>query len=316
MYSLIIGVYIIVVIIHMSGDVVTWAGVSGSTQMVTQIKDHKNAIEFLTQYKTKDKNYDNGPESYNARGREGIVVKKKEDSYIFKYTFPLFKKHEHTLVYELKPNEVSEWVSKYGIPRKGYSEEKDRFSSTVDQSEEIQRKNQFILSNGNVSPDHKDIVEYQRAFTKPIADSIKKRLNDLGEPTYTNKIQAALHFVQYIPYGVPRFDTNNWRYGGLAVPPESFILGYSDCDSKSIFMASILMDLISRDQVILVGCKVSSGPSDAEGNHMMIAVSDLEKKPKSIYHKGRDFLLIETTAPNGLYHFGWHSFKLSEIIDL
>jgi hypothetical protein len=141
-------------------------------------------------------------------------------------------------------------------------------------------------------------------------------LSSLGQDSYFNRVQAALNFVQFLPYGLPEFDTKEWSYFGISTPPESFILGYSDCDSKSIFFASILAELIPIEHVILINCTVNSANESSTGEHMMVAVSGLEIPGEMIDCDGKKYLLIESTTPIGIGKFGWTSFKLNSIIKL
>jgi hypothetical protein len=316
MYTALLALYIIISVIHFSSDITSKKEANSVLSSKNEKKpvstgkergeDFLSPIEWLTRHRTKTKHYAKGPKKYNTSGRDGVMSSIQKDRVTFKYTFPLVGKHEHTIIYDLYPNEVSVWVSKFGVPF-------DNPSIDVEQS---QISHQYIIRGNVVSPNHKAIVDFQRPFTRFIAESIRQRLMDLGQLNHFNLVQSVLNFVQYIPYGIPDFDTKDWDYMGLAVPPESFILGYSDCDSKSVFMASILSHLILREQIILVRCRVKNSSSDRAGAHMMIAVSDLEKKKHSIYHKGKYFLLIETTTPCDIYHFGWHSFSKSQIVDL
>jgi hypothetical protein len=306
MYTELLTLYIIISVIHFSSDITSKKEANLVSSGNERGEDFLSPIEWLTQHRTMTKNYGKGPKKFNTSGRDGVMSTIQKDRATFKYTYPLVGKHEHTIIYDLYPNEVSVWVSKFGVPS-------DNSSIHVEQS---QNSHQYIIRGNVVSPDLKSIVDFQRPFTRFIAESIRQRLMDLGKLNHFNLVQSVLNFVQYIPYGVPDFDTKEWDYMGLAVPPESFILGYSDCDSKSVFMASILSHLILREQIILVRCRVKGSSSDRAGAHMMIAVSDLENKNHSIYHKGKNFLLMETTTPCDIYHFGWHSFSKSQIVDL
>jgi hypothetical protein len=170
--------------------------------------------------------------------------------------------------------------------------------------------------------------QHEQANTaKAAADVMVKTNTDEGgyserglvsnnQDNYFNRVQASLNFVQFLPYGLPEFDTDEWYYFGISTPPESFILGYSDCDSKSVFFASILSQLIPIENIILVTCTVNSGNEASNGEHMMVAVSDLGIEGESLTFKDKKYLLLETTRPMLIGQFDWTSFKANSIVNL
>jgi hypothetical protein len=125
-----------------------------------------------------------------------------------------------------------------------------------------------------------------------------------------------LNFVQFIPYGRPELDANGWYYHELGVPPETFIMGYGDCDSKSVFFASILVNLIPLQSIVLVSCLVKSQNDKTNGSHMMAAVSNLGISGESVTFENNEYLLLETTQPTAIGAFDWHSFQATSIIGL
>jgi hypothetical protein len=104
-----------------------------------------------------------------------------------------------------------------------------------------------------------------------------------------------LNFVQFIPYGVPEFDHDQDIYWGLALPHESLAISYSDCDSKSVLFATILVHLIRPENIIMVGCVMKD-----MGAHMIAGVAGFNYPGEYVSHNGKDFLLIETTTPHPL----------------
>jgi hypothetical protein len=164
--------------------------------------------------------------------------------------------------------------------------------------------------------DYKKIVYSYIPFTKPISKLIFDQLTELCEDNYFNRVQAALNFVQFLPYGLPEFDTADWYYFGIATPPESFILGYSDCDSKSIFFAAILSELIPLENIILIHCTVNSSNVASSGEHMMVAVSELQILGETVAHNDKNYLLLETTTPIAIGQFHWTSFRSNYVVNL
>ncbi len=226
------------------------------------IDQQNSLIEFLTQHKTVTKNYSNLPEQFISHGKWGVFGEINGDVANLNYTFPLIHKEEHEYVTTLRPDVVSNAV------------------------------NQFIHI-GTGFPNHKSIVLQSQELGKEISDSILKALQLKNNDSYFNRVQAALNFVQYIPYGVPNFDTNSHTYGGVSIPHESIILSYSDCDSKSMLFSSIIMNLISRENIIMIICNLSTNTG-----HMVVGVSGLEHNNGfDVIYGDKSFLVLETTVP-------------------
>ena len=226
------------------------------------IGQQQSLIEFLTQHKTVSKNYSNLPQQFISHGKWNVYGEINGDVANLNYTFPLIYKEEHEYVTTLHPNDVSNVVSKF-------------------------------VHSGAGFPNHKDIVLQSQELGKEISDSILKALKLKNNDTYFNRIQAALNFVQYIPYGIPNFDTNTHNYGGVSLPHESIILSYSDCDSKSMLFSSIIMNLISKENIVMIICNLSS----KEG-HMVVGVSGLDHNNGfEVQYGDKSFLVLETTVP-------------------
>ncbi len=219
-------------------------------------------IEFLTQHKTVSKNYSSLPQQFISHGKWNVYGEINGDVATLNYTFPLINKDEHEYVTNLHPKDVSSTVSSF-------------------------------VHSGSGFPNHKQIVLQSQELGKEISDSILKALQLKNNDTYFNRVQAALNFVQYIPYGIPDFDTNTHSYGGVSMPHESIILSYSDCDSKSMLFSSIIMNLISRENIVMIICNLSS-----DTGHMVVGVSGLDhQNGVAVEYNNKSFLVLETTAP-------------------
>lgn len=285
------------------------------------VKESNSIIEFLTKHKIKTKNYNILPSnysSYNSYIPKGIII---GDKVQMKYEFPLVGNHKCLYDVFLYPDEISDYVDLFGLPRDLVIKKENGFglNPNVNVNEFSNKMNQdgwFYNSHADYGADYKKIVLNYISFTTPIATQIYNSLLNLKEDNYYNRVQATLNFVQFLPYGLPEFDTDEWYYFGISTPPESFILGYSDCDSKSILFASILLHLIPIENIILVNCTVNSANEAFNGEHMMVAVSDLNINGESIIHNEKKYLLLETTSPIEIGKFEWTSFEQKNIIEL
>ncbi len=241
----------------------------GGSLSTTVSEKNLMIVEHLTQFSSRKKNYRKTPEKYSSNGYliNGEIV---ADAAYLEYKFPLIDSAESVFKIKLFAQNTSSVVSQYG-------------------SEHV-----VSSSNGTVI-DYNHVLKISHELGNPIAIFIKNELEKKGKDSYENRIRAALNFVQFIPYGIPNFDHENDVYWELALPHESIAISYSDCDSKSVLLATILVNLIRPENIILVLCQVKD-----MGAHMIAGVAGFNYPGEYHHYNGKDFLLIETTTPHPL----------------
>jgi hypothetical protein len=305
-YVVMLVFFMIGISLYLSSE--SWSSPSGIKEdyVDNSFNSSLSLIAFLTQYKVRiQKDYERPAESlkssfYNVKG------KINEDHAHLHYQFPLVNGLKKTVNVNLYPQEISKIVDSFG------------FDSTLDlnhqEFDKILYESSITYSKGNfLGVNYNAVISNTKDFSYPFSLQIIEELERMNIDTYFNRVQSALNFVQFLPYGVPNFDSNGFIYLGLALPPESFVLNYSDCDSKSVFFASILSNIIDIRNVILVTCLVSNLLEPAEF-HMMVGVRGLHlSHGKHIHFENEDYLLLETTAPSKIGDWPWDSFELIEI---
>jgi hypothetical protein len=226
-------------------------------------------VEHLTQFSTRHKNYRKAPESYASNGYliNGEIV---GDAAYLEYKFPLIDSAESLFKIKLYAQNTSSVVSQYGTG------------------------NILATAKGAII-DYNHVIKISQELGNPIAMFIKNELEKKGKDSYENRIRAALNFVQFIPYGVPEFDHSGDVYWGLALPHESLAISYSDCDSKSVLLATILVHLVRPENIIMVACDMKG-----MGAHMIAGVAGFNYPGEYVKSNGKNFLLIETTTPHPL----------------
>ncbi len=280
---------------------------------------HENSlmiIEHLTQYASKKKNYRTTPENYQSHGYKVLGKIVGNDAYL-DYTFPLIYNNESNFTIKLNAYNVSSVISQFGCDMSCFeATNKDEVLLKIDDIDQLKEKmNQDGFYFNNLEKDgfginYNHVIQISTDLTSKIALFLLDELNRLNKDTYDNRIQAALNFVQFIPYGVPHFDSDSHSYMGLATPHESLAISYSDCDSKSTLFAGILHHLISPENIILVSCLID------EGGHMITGVSGLNYPGQYYNFNNKDFLLIETTVPIPLDNQPSNKFKEINIIPI
>jgi hypothetical protein len=271
-------------------------------------------IEFLTQHKTKTKNYATAPKEYQYY-QKNVVASKVENEVLLTYEFPLIKSKTGRVQLNLEPVEISRQVDEYGLPMHVVDKNEMGFSIAAGITEDdlrfhMNRNGWFYKNSDDFGVDYSHLYTKFQAISLKIAEQIVKQLSSTASDDYFNRVQSALNFVQYLPYGQPDFDTHEWYYFGLCLPPESVVLGYADCDSKSLLFASIIAHLIDKNNIIIVHCDVQSDSVASRGRHATVAVAGLNVFGEMIEYEGQQYLLLETTAPVEIGKFNWHSYDL------
>lgn len=271
--------------------------------------ENEGHMEYLTQYISKSKNYRGYIENYSSFGRE-VKPYRNGNEVGLEYQFPLIGQHTTTFTNVFEPVEVSRNVDCFGASTQYIYPVGDGWTINTQISPgELKRelsKCGFFVNTSDWGVDYNKIIRESKEICYNIANFIVSDLNKVNKDSYENRIIAALNFVQHIPYGLPQFDTKNHVYMGIALIPESLVLGYSDCDSKSILLSSILIHMIDPEEIVLIKCTTS------DGLHMITGVSGLYMQGTRTSFNGKDFLLLETTTPVGV---NGHHFEGVEIIE-
>jgi hypothetical protein len=269
----------------------------GSKNIIGAKEKNILVIEHLTKYATKQKNYRREPKNFQSFGYLVFGKVVGEDAF-FEYTFPLVDSHESLFRIKLNASNVSSTVNQFGC--------KTTCFARSGESEYAVQTNDLDFLHSNMNKDgfyfygfekrgyginHNHIIDISKELTSRIAAFIVDELTKKQKDNYENRVRSALHFVQFLPYGVPDFDHADDCYFELALPHESFVLSYSDCDSKSTLFAGILHHLIDPENIILVGCVIDGG------GHMITGVSGLYYPGQYYSFQDKKYLLIETTTP-------------------
>ena len=305
----IIPIVCICMVLYLSGIDLQFRGLRNSAY---NLEKNLILIEFLTQHKSKTKDYSRSPEEY-GQYQHFIQGTMEGNCVSFLYEYPLIHKIQGRLQINLEPLETSRQVDTFGLPQAivEIRPEGFRIASGVSQATiDIELNRNGWGENGIA---YSELIPQFDSLTVKIASNLIDQLSSNSQDNYLNRVQAALNFVQFIPYGQPDFNTTEWYYHGLSLPPESFVLGYADCDSKALFFASILSHLIPKENIIVVHCTVKSSQSRTNGAHAMAAVSDLGVVGETLQYNNKSYLLLETTAPSAIGSFDWISFEVREI---
>ncbi len=266
-------------------------------------------IEHLTQFSSKPKNYRRQPKNFQefGYGVRGIIDDQKVR---LDYRFPLIDEKEVEFRIELDVRNTSSTVSQYGAHNSCFGPVDSNLFQLASSDrgylhEEMNKDGFYFKDFDDWGLDYNHVINISEDLCIRIAHFIVASLQDRGEDSYCNRVKASLSFVQYIPYGVPKFDEAEYTYFGLALPHESIGISYSDCDSKSALMAGILKNMIATENIILIICTM-----DGTG-HMITGVAGLNVGGKTVRYKNKDYTLLETTVPHPIgYDSG------SEYLDL
>ena len=90
-----------------------------------------------------------------------------------------------------------------------------------------------------VVPDYAAIIAEYREFARPLHERWKSKSQGDGLSGRA-ALELLLVFLQDFPYGRPGQVVDSRLIADLLVPPQVFLNGWGDCDSKSLVMASVL----------------------------------------------------------------------------
>lgn len=254
-------------------------------------------VERLAALSSKEKNYRRTPENHTSFGYS-IQGKMTAEIASLSYVFPFLGNDEIRFSLQMNTPNFSAVVSQFGVKIDcwGPRDEKSYELKSIDEAFLKTNMNRDGFYFESFTPprwgvDYNHILSISAELGEKIAHFLVAQLQLKRLDSYVNRVQAALNFVQYIPYGVPDFDEGEDGYFGIALPNESLAISYSDCDSKSVMFASILRNLILHENIVLVSCEIDGG------GHMVAGVSGLPYPGPSVMHRGKRFLLLETTTP-------------------
>lgn len=260
-------------------------------------KNNLLIIEQLTIHSRKPKNYRFPANEYSSFGY-GVNGTITGESATFNYEFPFIDNRNVTFKTEINTNEMSAVVSHFGAHNSCFAKIDGQYFALQTSDEDFLKANMnkdgFFFNSFeryNYGVDYNQIIQHSKELSRQIGAFIVEQLGN--NDSYDNRVLAALNFVQYIPYGQPHFDAGEYTYFGVSVPHESFVISYSDCDSKSVMLCGILKELLvdAHQNLIMVYCTVG------EEHHMIVGVHGLRIDGKTHEYNGRSYLLLETTTP-------------------
>lgn len=283
---------LVLTVVFLTTDTARTAPVAGASA------DSLLLMEQMTIHTSKPKNYRRQPENHQAFGYFVRGFPFGEEA-VLEYVFPIIYKHEARFRTQVHARNVSSAIGLFGahescVVKANESQFRLATGDFGYLKQHMNREGFFFRSEPDLDwgMDYDHIIRISSDLTLRIAQFIVAELHKIRQDSYVTRVTAALSFVQFIPYGVPDFDHGEYSYMGLALPHESVIISYSDCDSKSCLFAGILSHLIQPGNVVLVSCEAEGG-----GGHMLAAVAGLPFGGQTVMHEGRSFMLLETTTP-------------------
>lgn len=101
-------------------------------------------------------------------------------------------------------------------------------------------------------PDYSNLVSLFQGTVKEIYQNWARTV-EAQKLSRRESVDLLLRFLQDYPYGIPPAVVGRKYIGGLLVPPLTLELGWADCDSKSLLMASVLSyDSYFNDKMAMI----------------------------------------------------------------
>ena len=224
-------------------------------------------------------------------------IKKGKDRYEFSYTFRDTKQKGLNFQWVGDKKLHDKMAREFGLP-------KDFFDGKYNQKQidDYQRKGYFrqamIHGKQFTIPDYNRIANRNKPITLPIYQMLRKYLGN--NTSHTSLIAALMVFCQDIPYKRPPSARNGKYISEIDVPAKMLTGGTGDCDTKSVFFASVLLHQPS----IKVAVVLVDNPS-----HMFAAIRGVPTAYQAyITYQGEKYIVCEPVG-NARLPIGQLGFK-------
>lgn len=213
-------------------------------------------------------------ESYVKNDHTNQTIRVDRGRYDFSYVFRDHKQRDWRWDWAFEQALTRQDIDRFGLPVRYRQAD----------LEHNLRAGMVRLTNGTVDPDFAALIPYYKPYTRHLYDMARDATrNDSREEL----VRFLLAFVQDIPYGIPPDTVGKKMILGILTPPQVFVEGWGDCDTKSLLLATILAHDTS------IGLLLISVPG-----HMLVAIEGIPRPYQQIVrHRGKTYLLAEPTGP-------------------
>lgn len=224
-----------------------------------------------------------GHEAQEELGRRAYQrIKKAPGAYDIEYGFTNFNDDSLSVKFSLEGGLLEKSEREFGYIRKELEA-----LSAEEQKSYLASKSFRILPGNLVAVDIPALVRKNVKGVRPLAEEFgrvqrEKRYDSedlIG--AVTAMVQTALF------YRIPPAIEGARRTGGVLTPLKALALGWGDCDSKAVLMASVLM---SWDRIQAVGVGLS-------GHYLMGIHRIPGRGDVFVEYGGRQYVLIEPSGP-------------------
>lgn len=173
---------------------------------------------------------------------------------------------------------------RFGLPRNFFDKNSPYTQKQIDN---FLKKGSFkqVTLEGNLYtiPDYNKIARDNKAVTAPIYEMIRQYLGKNATPS--NIIETLMTFCQDIPYKRPPAARGKRYTGELDVPAKMLTVGTGDCDTKSVFFVSALLQHPTIKTVVVL----VSNP-----DHMFVAYRGVPTPYQAyITYQGEKYIVCE-----------------------
>jgi hypothetical protein len=247
--------------------------------------------------------YPSQPTNYmkNEHTQQKVTVSGRD--YHYAYTFADGRSTRRTWQWTSDKKATDVVIDRYGLP---FTILEPYLNTPLVRRMRVQTigRGLFRTSGTELRPNYSRIMIVSLPVMRPLHALIRQRL----EADHLNWYEIAnlvLAFCQDIPYGVPPDYNRNRITAGLLSPPECLVLGYGDCDTKALLLASLLA-FHPDHQLLFVHVP----------KHLFVAVAGIPRPyDRYLTYAGRQWILCEPAGP-GRLPFGMAKESFDAITDM
>ncbi len=238
----------------------------------------------IHQYDSPSVVFSEGPKDYYKNKHVVYECNRMADRYDIRFQF---KDQENRLKswhwsYDVPSTDAA--ILKYGVPNSLFevyiaTDSALRSRKAMLVSAMFRREGDYIV------PDVLAMIRYYSVFLTPI----RLALNQAKDEYISRRarLELLVKFCEDIPYGVPPNNFNNKYTAGLVPPPQVFINGWGDCDSKALIFATTSLS-IDRNEVLFL----------YETGHLLVAINGIPKPYDTYYsYENRQYIVADVSGP-------------------
>ncbi len=189
-----------------------------------------------------------------------LEVDTQSDHVVVTYQFEDHKGNQQTAEFRWEKTRLFELIQRHGLPKEIRTRWQESHAVTREEQKTLKQELMalapyYIFAGDWLKPPNGSpwcqlkvdrLIADHAAYCKDIAEYLVGILDSYQTDTPLERVELAMSFVGWIPYGAPIHEDKSREYGGILTPAGCLVHRFADCDSKRYLLAGILAYLIEH----------------------------------------------------------------------